>query len=294
LQQRCIDVAGHEPAAIGILLAVAGVPAQAGVQESQRGGIGVVEQLGKDLLRIGLARDMAASQVVPLAARAEAEHEVVARVGDREIDPEFDESERVAVAGLVVLVGLGAESEEAARERALVAARRVQAAALLHQDAAARRLLVMDPAAPDEGVVLLTFRRVGEEGPGELLPAPFAKIDVDERDAEARPHVAVIEGEGRDHAAHQEALEDVARLDPPLRDVAPALRVREIVGANDGRNAPSGRCPPRVERGGSAVARDPRVIRVGGAAPPNRAHSTENCDAPHSPHPSCCRRCRGA
>ena len=55
LEQRRVDVARHEPAVVGVDLAVAGVPADAGVQRAERGGVGLVEERGKHLLGVGLA-----------------------------------------------------------------------------------------------------------------------------------------------------------------------------------------------------------------------------------------------
>ena len=201
-------------------------------------------------------------EVVPLAARADAEHEIVAGIRKRVIEAEFEVADRIAVARLVALVRLGAEPEEAARERAAVAALRAQPAALFQQDAPAGQLDVVKPAAPDEGVVLLTLRRVGKEGPGELAPALLAKIDVHQRHAEARADVAVVEDEGRDHAAHEKALEDVARLEPPFRDVTPAIGIGEIRRAQDGRDAAVGLDPLQRIVGGVDV-RDPGVDRIG-------------------------------
>jgi hypothetical protein len=218
------------PAAVGVALAVAGVPGQGGLDPAEVGIARPRKGPGVGLLRGRRAAHLAIGEVVQLEAHAAVEDEIVSRVRDGAAQTEAEGGQFVRVARLVVLRRIRAQAEEAARERLAPAAVRAPVAALLLDHTTLGKLAVVDPAPPDSCVGLLALRRVADEEARELLAALLSKVDVGERQAAAEADVALDEHERHEKARDHEPREDVSRLDAALRDVAPALRVGKIGG----------------------------------------------------------------
>ena len=132
---------------------------------------------------------------------------------------------------------VGAEPEEPPRQGPLVAAGGREKAPFLDGHAAVRDLPMVEPAPPDEAVALLPFGRVRQERAEELASPLLAEVDVGDGDPAAEPDVLPEEDLRRDEARHEQALEDVPGHDPALWDVAPARRLRQILGQGNLGNA---------------------------------------------------------
>ena len=225
---------------IGLMLAVTRVVAQPRGDDEGVVVVRLVEQLRKDLVGRRMMGDLSRREIVTLTAQAERGDPVPGQLGKREVGPRAEIEHLVAVARLVALARVRAEAEEPARQALLVAAECIEVVALLDDHAAPGQLLMLEPATPDEPVLLLPLRRVRGERAEKLAAPLVAKIDVGQRDAAAGADVALEEELRRHEARHQEPLEHVARLDAPFGDVAPAFGMGEVFGQRDFRN-PSAR-----------------------------------------------------
>src|ERR671919_1192456 len=92
---------------------------------------------------------------------------------------------------------------------------------------------MVEPAAPDQPVLLLTFRRVRQKRAQELTAALASKVNIGERYSRTGADVLFEEELRGDEARNQEPLEDIPRLDAPLRQVAPVLRIGQILRQRD-------------------------------------------------------------
>jgi hypothetical protein len=82
----------------------------------------------------------------------------------------------------------------------------------------------------------LPFYCVRQEEAGEFTSTLLAEVQVGDRDPTTEADVTVAKEEGSNEARYEESLEDIARLEPPLWDVAPAFGVRQVSGLVDLRN----------------------------------------------------------
>jgi hypothetical protein len=107
---------------------------------------------------------------------------------------------------------------------------------------------VVEPSTPRYLVFLLAFYCVGQEYAGEFTSTLLAKVQVGDRDSTTEADVTVAKEEGSHEARYEESLEDIARLELPLRDVAPAFGIRQVIGRVDLWNpAVLFDSPPRIE-----------------------------------------------
>ena len=175
---------------------------------------------------------------MPLAFDRCCDDEVVAWVRNREFEAEAAECRFVPVTRLVAFTRSRSETEEAARERFFVAAPDFEEAALFLKDPASREFSMVESSAPGQLVGLLTFCGVGKEETREFTSALLAEVEIGEREPSAETNVAVAKEERSHEARDEKSLEDIAGLEPPLRDVAPAFGVRQVRGLLDLWNSP--------------------------------------------------------
>src|SRR5437867_1972274 len=258
LPQRRIHERAELAPGVGLVLAVAGVVAKPGAQYEAPVTIAGGEQLWEDLVRRRPARHPPRREIVVLPPRADGRDPVAPGLGHGEIATGAEVGDLVDVAGLVTGPGIRPQPEEPPGEALLVTTERVDVASLLHDHPALGQIPMVEPAAPDQPVLLLTFGRVRKERAQELPAALASKVDIGERNSRTGTDVLLEEELRGDEARNQEPLEDIPRLDAPLGQVAPALRIGQIVRQRDLRDPAAGLHP--LER---VVLGRTRLLRLG-------------------------------
>src|SRR5262249_2698616 len=208
---------------VRLVLAVAGVVAEPGGEGEGRVAVGLVEEAREGLGRGRDARHATRGQGVVLPAQTQGTDPGATRAGEGEIAPQPEVGDLVGVARLRARSGVGAETEEAAGERPLVAAGQAQEAPLFLEHTALGEIPLVEPAAPDQAVALLPLGRLRDERAEELSPPLAAEVDVGEGEATPDPDVLLVEDLWCHEARHEEAFERTSGLDAAFGDVAPAL-----------------------------------------------------------------------
>ena len=97
---------------------------------------------------------------------------------------------------------------------------------------------MLQPTAPPEHIALLSFRGIRKKATEELTPTLLSKIDIRQCQAESSPHIGIAEDERDDEARNEEALKEIAGLDPALGHITPSLGSIDVDRLVDLRNAP--------------------------------------------------------
>jgi hypothetical protein len=137
---------------------------------------------------------------VILPPRADGRDPVAPGLGQGELATDAEVADLIEVTGFVAGLGIRPQSEEPPGEALLVTTEGVDVAALLHDHPARGKIPMVEPAAPDQSVLLLAFSRIREERAQELPAALAPKVDIGEGDSRTGADVLLEEEKRGDEA----------------------------------------------------------------------------------------------